>query len=92
MSSVQRKHKSSVIVYCLLLCCVFTTRLLAQAPPAAIPVSSATPGELRVSIILVGWGPGTTSYVRFNLSGFRRGRHRQGFLRLYVDAVAERVV
>jgi len=91
MSSVPEKHKSSVIVYCLLLCCVFTTRLLAQAPPAADTfVSSATPRVNYGSSISIVVGPGTTSYVRFNLSGIPAGSSiGKASLRLYVDAVAK---
>jgi len=38
MRSAPEKHKSLVIVFRLFLCSLFATRLLAQAPPAALYV------------------------------------------------------
>ena len=64
--------------------------LLAQAPPSADTfVSSAAPNVNYGPGISLLVGPGTTSYIRFNLSGIPAGATvSKASLRLYVDAVA----
>jgi Collagen triple helix repeat (20 copies) len=64
--------------------------VFAQAPPSQDTfVSSATPKVNYGSGISLVVGPGTTSYVQFNLAGIPTGATvSKATLRLYVDAVA----
>jgi N-acetylneuraminic acid mutarotase len=64
--------------------------LFAQAPPSADTfVSSATPKLNYGPSIILAVGPGTNSYVQFNLSGIPAGASiSKASLRLYVDAVS----
>ncbi len=66
------------------------TPLLAQAPPSADTfVSSSTPKLNYGPSIILAVGPGTNSYVQFNLSGIPAGATiSKATLRLYVDAVS----
>jgi len=66
------------------------TRLFAQAPPSADTfVSSATPKINYGPTIILAVGPGTNSYLQFNLSGIPAGANiSKATLRLYVDAVS----
>jgi hypothetical protein len=66
------------------------TPLLSQAPPSADTfVSSSTPKLNYGPSISLLVGPGTTSYVQFNLSGIPAGETvSKATLRLYVDAVS----
>jgi hypothetical protein len=69
---------------------LFSLPLLAQAPPSADTfVSSSTPKTNYGPSISLLVGPGTTSYVQFNLSGIPAGATiSKATLRLYVDAVS----
>ena len=64
--------------------------LLAQAPPSADTfVSISTPKLNYGPSIILAVGPGTNSYVQFNLSGIPSGATiSKATLRLYVDAVS----
>src|SRR6202034_1367891 len=64
--------------------------LLAQAPPSADTfVSNSTPKLNYGPSIILAVGPGTSSYVQFNLSGIPAGATiSKATLRLYVDAVS----
>ncbi len=75
---------------CLLSLPLVSLPLFAQAPPAADTfVSSATPKLNYGSSIILAVGPGTNSYVQFNLSGIPAGANiSKATLRLYVDAVS----
>jgi len=66
------------------------TPLLAQAPPSADTfVSSATPKLNYGPSIILAVGPGTSSYVQFNLSAIPAGATiGKATLRLYADAVS----
>jgi N-acetylneuraminic acid mutarotase len=91
MHSIREKHKVSGIVFGLLVCSLFATSLLAQAPPAADTfISSATPKVNYGAAISLVVGSGTTSYVRFNLGGIPAGSSiGKATLRLYVEVVAK---
>lgn len=71
-------------------CLLSVPTLAQQAPPSADTfVSSATPNANYGSSIILAVGSGTTSYLRFNLSGVPTGTPvSKATLRLYVDAVA----
>jgi N-acetylneuraminic acid mutarotase len=91
MRSTCENHKSLCFIFGLLLCSIFAAPLLAQAPPAADTfVSSSTPKVNYGSGINLAVGPGTTAYVKFNLSGIPAGASvSKASLRLYVDVVAK---
>ncbi len=74
----------------LLLGVVLSLPLFGQAPPAADTfVSSSTPKLNYGPSIILAVGPGTNSYVQFNLSGIPAGATiSKATLRLYVDAVS----
>jgi Collagen triple helix repeat (20 copies) len=76
---------------CLLWLALLSLPLLAQAPPSADTfVSSSTPKINYGSTIALAVGPGTTTYVRFNLAGIPAGASiSKATLRLYVDAVGK---
>src|SRR5450631_3457979 len=75
---------------CLLWFVLLSLPLLAQAPPSGDAfVSSATPKLNYGSSIILAVGPGSNSYVQFNLSGIPAGANiSKATLRLYVDAVS----
>lgn len=80
--------RSTCVLTLLLL--LFSVSLLAQAPPSADTYASSTFAKTNFgsSIALV-VGPGTTSYIQFNLAGIPAGASiSKATLRLYVDAVA----
>jgi hypothetical protein len=64
---------------------------VAQAPPSADTfVSSATPNINYGPSVALAVGPGTTTYVQFNLSGIpANATISNATLRLYIDAVAK---
>ena len=66
------------------------TPLLAQSPPSADTfVRSGTPKMNYGPSIILAVGPGSNSYVQFNLSGIPAGANiGKATLRLYVDAVS----
>jgi len=74
----------------LLLFCILALPVLAQAPPSQDTfVSSATPNVNYGPGISLLVGPGTTSYIQFNLSGIPAGAAvSKATVRLYVDAAA----
>jgi len=74
----------------LFFCTVLSMSLVAQAPPSQDTfASSATPKVNYGPSIALVVGPGSTSYVQFNLSGVPAGAIvSKATLRLYVDAVA----
>ena len=84
------KRWSSNVVLGLLLGIVISLPLFGQAPPSGDTfVSSVTPKLNYGSGISLLVGPGTTSYVQFNLSGIpANATLSKVSLRLYVDAVA----
>jgi Collagen triple helix repeat (20 copies) len=75
---------------CLLWLALLSLPLFAQAPPSADTfVSSATPKLNYGPSIILAVGPGTSSYVQFNLSGIPAGANiSKATVRLYVDAVS----
>src|SRR5450631_3582721 len=75
---------------CLLWFVLLSLPLLAQAPPSGDAfVSSATPKLNYGSSIILAVGPGSNSYVQFNLSGIPAGANiSKATMRLYVDAVS----
>ena len=75
---------------CLLWLALLSLPLFAQAPPSADTfVSNSTPKLNYGPSISLLVGPGTTSYVQFNLSGIPAGTTiSKASLRLYVDAVS----
>jgi hypothetical protein len=75
---------------CLLWLALLSLPLFAQSPPSADAfVSSATPRLNYGPSIILAVGPGTNSYVQFNLSGIPAGANiSKATLRLYVDAVS----
>lgn len=79
------------VFWCLLLVALVVEPLLAQAPPSADTfVSSATPKINYGPSIALAVGPGTTSFVQFNLSGFPASATiSKASLRLYVNAVGK---
>jgi hypothetical protein len=83
------KRWSSKITLGLLLGIVLSLPLFGQAPPSGDTfVSSVTPKLNYGSGISLLVGPGTTSYLQFNLSGIPAGATLSKVsLRLYVDAV-----
>ena len=76
--------------HCLVWLALLSLPLLAQAPPSADTfVSNSTPKLNYGPSISLLVGPGTTSYVQFNLSGIPAGANiSKATLRLYVDAVS----
>ena len=74
-----------------LLYLLFALPLCAQAPPSADTfVSSAYPTTNFGSVNSLAVGPGSTSYVQFNLSGIPAGATvTKASLRLYVDLVSK---
>jgi len=82
------EHPWRLIAGGFLLATLWTLRMVAQAPPSADTfVSSATPKTNYGPGISLVVGPGTTSYVQFNLSGIPAGASvSKASLRLYVDA------
>ena len=74
-----------------LLICTMALPLFAQAPPSADTfVSSAFPKVNYGAGISLALSPGTTSYVRFNLSGIpSNATISKASVRLYVDAVSK---
>ncbi len=82
---------SQLVCGAVLFIAVAASPLFAQAPPSQDTfVSSATPKVNYGPGITLVVGPGTTSYVQFNLSGIPTGaRVSKASLRLYVDGVAK---
>src|SRR5689334_17888696 len=69
--------------------CAIAIRVFPQAPPSADTfVSSITPKANYGPAIILAVGPGTASYLQFNLSGIPANASvTKATLRLYVDAV-----
>src|SRR5215472_13088853 len=90
MRNLSARPASSLIVCISLLGMALSLPLVAQAPPSQDTfVSSITPKVNYGPGINLVVGPGTTSYVQFNLSGIPAGATiSKASLRLYVDAVA----
>jgi hypothetical protein len=91
MSLTRARRPIRTAFRCLLCFALLSLHLLAQAPPSADTfVSSSTPKINYGPAIALVVGPGTTSYVRFNLAGIPAGASiSKATLRLYVDAVAK---
>lgn len=75
----------------LLLLCLSALPIAAQAPPSADTfVSSATPNLNYGPSISLTVGPGTTTYIKFNLAGVpANATISKATLRMYVDAVGK---
>ena len=81
------RRSFSVLLWCLLL----ALRLLAQSPPSGDTYVSSNFAKTKFgSGITLIVGPGTTTYVQFNLSGIPSSSTiSKASLRLYVDAVVK---
>src|SRR5882724_3651534 len=90
-STLRSSSVVSALAANLLLVALFATPSAAQAPPSGDTfVSNATPKINYGPSITLAVGPGTNSYVRFNLSGIPTGASvGKATLRVYVDAVVK---
>ena len=71
-----RRNRGLVVCCVLLLFALAPMTLSAQAPPSADALSTAvSPKPTSASVGSLNVGPGSTSYVEFNLSGIPAGGH-----------------